>query len=48
MHETNKNMLPARLNPGGLHTLSRLDEVSGDIWPRIRFVDLADEEVNPH
>ena len=33
-------------NPGGSHTLSRLDDVGADVRLRARFADLADEDMN--
>ena len=46
MDETNKGTLHSGLNPGGLCTLSRLDDVGADVRLRARFADLANEDMD--
>ena len=46
MDKSNEGALHDGLNPGGLCTLSRLDDVGADVRLRSRFADLADEDVD--
>ena len=47
MDDTFQNMPCCRLNQGRACTLSRLDDIGAGVQLRARFVDLADEDVNP-
>ena len=46
MDDSHEGTLHGRFNPGGLRTLSRLDEVGADVRLRARFADLANEDMN--
>ena len=46
MDDSHEGKLHGEFNPGGSRTLSRLDEVGADVWLRVRFTDLANENVN--
>ena len=46
MDESYKRTLHGRLNPDRACTLSRLDEVGGDVRLRARFADLVDEDMD--
>ena len=46
MDKSNEGALHGGLNPGGLCTLSRFDEVGAGVRLRAWFADLADEDVN--
>ena len=47
MDDTYEDMPCCGLNLGRACTLSRLDDVGAGVRLRARFVDLADEDVNP-
>ena len=44
--DSHEGTLHGRFNPGGLRTLSRLDEIGADVRLTARFSDLANENVN--
>ena len=46
MDESYERTLHGRLNPGRTRTLSRFDEVGGDVRLRARFANLADENMD--
>ena len=46
MGEPNEDMPYGGLSPGGLCTLSRLDDVGAYVQLRARLANLADEDVN--
>ena len=46
MDESYERTLHGRLNPGRTCTLSRFDEVGGDVRLRAWFANLADEDMN--